>query len=43
MDAKEIIARRVAQEIRPGMLVNLGIWTLPDAGGNTLAQNVQPQ
>ena len=25
MDAKEIIARRVALEIRPGMLVNLGI------------------
>ncbi|TCM76581.1 3-oxoacid CoA-transferase subunit B [Rhodovulum steppense] len=25
MDAKEIIARRVAQEVRPGMLVNLGI------------------
>ena len=25
MDAKEIIARRVAQEIRSGMLVNLGI------------------
>lgn len=25
MDAKELIARRVAQEIRPGMLVNLGI------------------
>jgi hypothetical protein len=25
------------------MLVNLGIWTLPDAGGNTLAQNTQPQ
>lgn len=25
MDAKEIIARRVACEIRPGMLVNLGI------------------
>ncbi|MCZ0962609.1 3-oxoacid CoA-transferase subunit B [Paracoccus benzoatiresistens] len=25
MDAKEIIARRVAREIRPGMLVNLGI------------------
>jgi len=25
MDAKERIARRVAQEIRPGMLVNLGI------------------
>ena len=25
MDAKELIARRVSQEIRPGMLVNLGI------------------
>ena len=25
MDAKELIARRVAREIRPGMLVNLGI------------------
>jgi acetate CoA/acetoacetate CoA-transferase beta subunit len=25
MDAQELIARRVAQEIRPGMLVNLGI------------------
>ncbi|MEM1431027.1 MAG: 3-oxoacid CoA-transferase subunit B [Pseudomonadota bacterium] len=25
MDAKELIARRVAQEIAPGMLVNLGI------------------
>jgi acetate CoA/acetoacetate CoA-transferase beta subunit len=25
MDAKDLIARRVAQEIRPGMLVNLGI------------------
>ena len=25
MDPKELIARRVAQEIRPGMLVNLGI------------------
>lgn len=25
MSAKEVIARRVAQEIRPGMLVNLGI------------------
>ncbi|MBP7001108.1 3-oxoacid CoA-transferase subunit B [Amaricoccus sp.] len=25
MDAKELIARRVAAEIRPGMLVNLGI------------------
>lgn len=25
MDAKELIARRVAQEIEPGMLVNLGV------------------
>ncbi|NUB46195.1 3-oxoacid CoA-transferase subunit B [Fertoebacter nigrum] len=25
MDAKDLIARRVAQEIKPGMLVNLGI------------------
>src|SRR5262249_24243982 len=25
MDAQEIIARRVARELRPGMLVNLGI------------------
>ena len=25
MDAKELIARRVAEEILPGMLVNLGI------------------
>ncbi|MFG1320969.1 3-oxoacid CoA-transferase subunit B [Xanthobacter autotrophicus] len=25
MSAKEVIARRVAQEVRPGMLVNLGI------------------
>lgn len=25
MDAKELIARRVARELRPGMLVNLGI------------------
>jgi acyl CoA:acetate/3-ketoacid CoA transferase beta subunit len=25
MDAKELIARRVAREIQPGMLVNLGI------------------
>ncbi len=25
MDAKEVIARRVAREIKPGMLVNLGI------------------
>ena len=25
MDAKEIIARRVAHEVKPGMQVNLGI------------------
>lgn len=35
MDAKEIIARRVAQEIRPGMLVNLGIG-LPSLVANFL-------
>lgn len=40
MDASEIICRRVAQEIRPGTLVNLGIglptgvsaYIAPDAG-----------
>ena len=32
MDAKEVIARRVAREIRPGMLVNLGIGKLIRAG-----------
>lgn len=35
MDPKEIIARRVAQEIRPGMLVNLGIG-LPSLVANHL-------
>lgn len=36
MDAKELIARRVAQEIRPGMLVNLGI------GLPSLVANFEP-
>lgn len=36
MDAKELIARRVAQEIRPGMLVNLGIG-LPSLVANYVA------
>ncbi len=35
MDAKEIIARRVAREIHPGMLVNLGIG-LPSLVANYL-------
>lgn len=35
MDAKEVIARRVAREIRPGMLVNLGIG-LPSMVANYL-------
>ncbi len=35
MDAKEIIARRVAQEVKPGMLVNLGIG-LPSLVANYL-------
>ncbi len=35
MDPQEIIARRVAQEIRPGMLVNLGIG-LPTRVANYL-------
>lgn len=36
MDAKELIARRVAREIRPGMLVNLGIG-LPSLVANYVA------
>lgn len=36
MDAKELIARRVALEIRPGMLVNLGIG-LPSLVANYVA------
>ena len=35
IDPKEIIARRVAREIRPGMLVNLGIG-LPSLVANYL-------
>lgn len=35
MDAKEIIARRVAREMKPGMLVNLGIG-LPSLVANYL-------
>lgn len=39
MDAKEIIARRVAREIRPDMLVNLGIG-LPSMVANHLPRDV---
>jgi acetate CoA/acetoacetate CoA-transferase beta subunit len=39
MDAKEIIARRVAREIRPDMLVNLGIG-LPSMVANYLPRDV---
>lgn len=38
MDAKERIARRVAREIRPGMLVNLGIG-LPSMVANFVPAN----
>ena len=38
IDAKDVIARRVAQEIRPGMLVNLGIG-LPSMVANHLPSN----
>lgn len=38
MDAKEIIARRVAREIKPGMLVNLGIG-LPSLVANFLPRD----
>jgi len=38
MNAKEIIARRVAREIHPGMLVNLGIG-LPSMVANFLPEN----
>ncbi len=40
MDAKEIIARRVALEIKPDMLVNLGIG-LPSMVSNYLPDDVQ--
>jgi len=39
MDAKEIIARRVAQEIKPETLVNLGIG-LPNLVANYLPKNM---
>ena len=39
MDAKEIIARRVAQEVKPDMLVNLGIG-LPSLVANYLPKDV---
>lgn len=38
MDAKEVIARRVAREIQPGMLVNLGIG-LPSMVANYLPRD----
>ena len=40
MDAKEIIARRVALEVKPDMLVNLGIG-LPSMVANYLPDDVQ--
>ena len=40
MEAKDIIARRVAQEIKPEMLVNLGIG-LPSLVANYLPKNMQ--
>ena len=40
MDAKEVIARRVALEVRPNTLVNLGIG-LPSMVANYLPQDVQ--
>lgn len=39
MDAKEIIARRVAREIRPNTLVNLGIG-IPSLVANYLPKDV---
>ncbi|MDS9469996.1 3-oxoacid CoA-transferase subunit B [Paracoccus sp. MBLB3053] len=39
MDAKEIIARRVAREIRPGTLVNLGIG-LPSLVANYVPEGI---
>ena len=39
MDAKEIIARRVAKEIKPDMLVNLGIG-LPSLVANYLPKDI---
>ncbi len=39
MDAKEVIARRVAKEMKPGMLVNLGIG-LPSLVANYLPHDL---
>jgi acetate CoA/acetoacetate CoA-transferase beta subunit len=39
MDAQEIIARRIARELKPGMLVNLGIG-IPTLVANYVPQNV---
>ena len=39
MDAKEIIARRLAKEVRPDTLVNLGIG-LPSLVANYLPKDV---
>jgi len=39
MDAKEVIARRVAQEVKEGMLVNLGIG-LPSMVANYVPDNL---
>src|SRR3954469_13580830 len=39
MDAQEIIARRIAQELRPGMLVNLGIG-IPTMVANYLPADI---
>ena len=40
MDAKEIIARRVALEVRPGTLVNLGIG-IPSLVANYLPEHIE--
>jgi acetate CoA/acetoacetate CoA-transferase beta subunit len=40
MDAQEIIARRIAQELRSGMLVNLGIG-IPTMVANYVSNDVK--
>ena len=44
MEAQEIIARRIARELKPGMLVNLGIG-IPTivCGPGDIAQAHQPE
>ena len=42
MDAKQRIARRVAQELRDGDIVNLGIG-LPTMVANYLPEGIKPQ